>query len=311
MAFDEARGELLLFGDGCLWAWRGGQWVLLDCGEPPEGPGPRTGCAMAYDARREVTVLFGGLSGDLQEDTWEWNGAAWSQVDTGGAHPSARYVHAMAFDDARGETLLFGGYDGSFRDDTWTYDGAWTQHSPINQPDPRVESAAAFDRVRRKVVMYGGTGPDNAQTWVWDGNDWALVCLTGPDFEQPSLAFDPKTRLLLLQPADNSTTWAWSGDCWYDLGLAGPYAGVMGWAGTGATINLLGSRGSEGETWLLTMGGCGCPADWNGDGGVDTRDFIAFLGDWSAGRGDADRNRDGAVNTQDFLLYLNEWAAGC
>ncbi|MBK7403106.1 MAG: hypothetical protein IPJ41_00385 [Phycisphaerales bacterium] len=68
---------------------------------------------------------------------------------------------------------------------------------------------------------------------------------------------------------------------------------------------------------LLVNGGL-CAADWNGDGTVNTQDFIAYLNDWNAQRGAdcsggcaADLTGDGAVNTQDFLLFLNLWTAGC
>jgi len=54
-----------------------------------------------------------------------------------------------------------------------------------------------------------------------------------------------------------------------------------------------------------------CRADLNGDGVVNTLDFLAFLNLWTAGNRTADWNRDGTVNTLDFLAYLNEWVAGC
>ena len=31
----------------------------------------------------------------------------------------------------------------------------------------------------------------------------------------------------------------------------------------------------------------------------------------AGGDGSADFNGDGAINTQDFIAYLNAWAAGC
>ena len=55
----------------------------------------------------------------------------------------------------------------------------------------------------------------------------------------------------------------------------------------------------------------GCVADWNSDGAVNTQDFLAYLGDWSAGNAAADLNGDGSVNTQDFLVFLGLWSAGC
>ena len=54
-----------------------------------------------------------------------------------------------------------------------------------------------------------------------------------------------------------------------------------------------------------------CVADWNGDGSVNTQDFLAYLSDWASGDAGADVNGDGTVNTQDFLAYLNLWSAGC
>ncbi|MCC7389154.1 MAG: PQQ-binding-like beta-propeller repeat protein [Phycisphaerales bacterium] len=54
-----------------------------------------------------------------------------------------------------------------------------------------------------------------------------------------------------------------------------------------------------------------CVADFNGDGGVNTQDVLAFLNAWVAGDARADINGDGSVNTQDVLAYLNLWVAGC
>lgn len=54
-----------------------------------------------------------------------------------------------------------------------------------------------------------------------------------------------------------------------------------------------------------------CPADFNGDGNVDTLDFLAFLNAFNSGDPRADFNEDGSVNTLDFLAYLNAFAAGC
>ena len=51
-------------------------------------------------------------------------------------------------------------------------------------------------------------------------------------------------------------------------------------------------------------------ANCNGDGDVNTQDFLCYLGLWSAGDPAADCNGDGTVNTQDFLCYLGLWS-GC
>jgi hypothetical protein len=88
MSFDERAGVVLLYGGNFredtfedLWAWNGTRWTEI---RPPGAtPGPRRLHAMAYDAARDRTVLYGGAgprpSGgtDVYSDTWEWNGSRW------------------------------------------------------------------------------------------------------------------------------------------------------------------------------------------------------------------------------------------
>jgi hypothetical protein len=75
---------------------------------------------MAYDARRQRVVLFGGRgAAGLLSDTWEWDGTSWLPVQTTRS-PGPRAGHAMAYDSARGRLLLVGGTDGTWRlPDTW------------------------------------------------------------------------------------------------------------------------------------------------------------------------------------------------
>jgi len=54
-----------------------------------------------------------------------------------------------------------------------------------------------------------------------------------------------------------------------------------------------------------------CIADFNGDGIVNTQDFLAFLNAWSSGNTSADIDGNGTVNTLDFIMFLNLWNAGC
>ena len=61
----------------------------------------------------------------------------------------------------------------------------------------------------------------------------------------------------------------------------------------------------------LELVGTGCRVDLNGDGLVNTQDFLAFLNLWSSGNLAADWNVDGTVNTIDFVAFLNDWVAAC
>ncbi len=130
MAFDSTRNLTILFGGwdgtkffGDTWVFDGSVWTHLKTptgGDIP-GPSPRVFHRMAFDSARGVTVLFGGNDGADKNDTWEFDGAQWTQRDIPAPVPDARRGHAMAFDSGRNVTLLFGGQDGGilFFDDTW------------------------------------------------------------------------------------------------------------------------------------------------------------------------------------------------
>ena len=70
---------------------------------------------MAYDSDRDVVVLFGGqdASGNVLDDTWEWDGTTWLQVFSPGGPPTPRMDHAMIYDAASGNTIMHGGRDGN------------------------------------------------------------------------------------------------------------------------------------------------------------------------------------------------------
>jgi hypothetical protein len=85
-------------------------------------PSARSDHALAYDAARQVVVLFGGWTGAVAGDTWEFDGGSWSFRSPAPA-PSARDSHGMAFDSLRGVTVLFGGLDVARSAETWEWTG--------------------------------------------------------------------------------------------------------------------------------------------------------------------------------------------
>ncbi len=158
MAYDAAAGRAALF-DGAspppgLWAWDGA-WAYdaADSG-PPQQAGVREP-ALAYDAARNITVLFGGQGVD---DTWGWDGA-WRVVAAQAEGPPPRRSHAMAYDPVREVVVVFGGRanDDTFLQDTWEWDGdEWTAKAAGDPCSPgaevlehevgaRVDSAMAYD----------------------------------------------------------------------------------------------------------------------------------------------------------------------
>ncbi len=89
MAYDNVRKSVVIFGGFTLpafgalndmWEWTGTNWNQIT---PAVLPSARPGLGMASDTARNRIVLFGGLNfsgpGYLN-DTWEWDGSAWSNV---------------------------------------------------------------------------------------------------------------------------------------------------------------------------------------------------------------------------------------
>jgi Fungalysin metallopeptidase (M36)/Fungalysin/Thermolysin Propeptide Motif len=61
---------------------------------------------------------------------------------------------------------------------------------------------------------------------------------------------------------------------------------------------------------LICDPGVPCPADFNGDGGVDGADVEAFFIAWQAADSSADVNQDGGVDGQDLAAFFIPWQAG-
>jgi hypothetical protein len=60
-----------------------------------------------------------------------------------------------------------------------------------------------------------------------------------------------------------------------------------------------------GGFWSGAPGGSSCPADFDGDGDVDTADLLFLLGAWGTPDGDVDG--DGDTDTADLLDLLAAW----
>lgn len=186
----------------------------------------RAGHAMAFDATRGRTILFGGGNKEaVFGDTWEWDGQRWS-LRFPATSPPPRTRHAMAWDAVRQRIVLFGGRDQRDKTlaDTWEWDGVtWVQRMTAISPPERSDHAMAYDGARRKMVLMGGlsASAEYADTWEWDGSNWLLR--TPPVSPSPksahSMAFDAaRQRVVLFGSGANdrvqSETWEWDGMTW-------------------------------------------------------------------------------------------------
>ncbi|HEX4006090.1 MAG TPA: kelch repeat-containing protein [Acidobacteriaceae bacterium] len=148
MAYDPAQGQVVLFGGKAYfpseyyiidvndtWTWDGTTWTQAVPWGATGSPTARTGGSMAYDAALGQAVLFGGAGGVYTADTWGWNGAAWSELNSSGAaYLYGRADAAMAYDPVRDQMVLFGGgtYSVGVLSDTWTYQDSAADLSNAN-----------------------------------------------------------------------------------------------------------------------------------------------------------------------------------
>ena len=163
IVYDTARSQMVLFGGqgqssfaNDLWSYDGVGWTQLD-GGGANAPSPRFFHGMAYDVERDRVVVFGGSDGSTQfGDTWEWDGASWSQVT--GSSPPARSEQAMEYHPEADATVLYGGKGASGAlGDTWLYKaGRWFEVSDQYAPAARRHAVLTYSSQSDKMVMYGG-----------------------------------------------------------------------------------------------------------------------------------------------------------
>jgi len=239
-------------------AWRERTWSGA-------APSARSGHAMAHDAARGRTVLFGGAQ---TNETWEYDGSNWVRAATSG--PLARSLPAMAFDAARQRVVLFGGYGfvdglGTALADTWEWDGArWRQVASAGPP-ARSGAAMAFDAARGRLLLFGGSSAEGGllgDTWEWDGARWTLASAGGPSpRSQAAAAWDGPGRRVLLFGGFGAAgalgdTWAFGGGGWTQVASTGPAARgghAMAYDAARARVVLAGGSTpyvNQADTWV-------------------------------------------------------------
>jgi Galactose oxidase, central domain len=222
MAYDSARGEVVLFGGNDSQSRRtvNTPWALMRT--YPPSPLPRKGTDVFY------------------RDTWVWNGTDWAQRNPAQA-PSERFGHAMAYDAARKQVVLFGGSGGAGEtlNDTWVWDGTnWKKMNPVNIPPARTFATLAYDPNHHQIVMFGGMDVKGSakghyvfgDTWLWDGSNWTRAKPTGdlPEARDGAgMDYDRSHGRLVLfsgyvynsmgTGSPSFDSWTWNGSHWTKL----------------------------------------------------------------------------------------------
>lgn len=187
-------------------------------------PSPRIQAKMAFDESTGTGVLFGGRGIEdpatgithATTETWLWVRDQWI-LQFPANRPTPRSAHAMVYDSKRGRVLVFGGRAESTElrgkvtllNDLWAWqNGNWQQLDAANAPPVRQNPDLAYDRVRDRVIMFGGyryladgrTIDPLYDTWEFDGTSWTEVqtAANGPKVDKPLLAYDIERKQTIL-----------------------------------------------------------------------------------------------------------------
>ena len=140
-------------------------------------PKPRVEACAAYDRIRNEMVLFGGTGPDgFFNETWTFDGQAWTMHESQADGPSTRVGCGMTYDRRSRVVVMFGGNNNGSLNDTWEWNGtSWTQQSPQSSPSPRAYHAMLYHNSLNRVLVVGGNAGGCSlfkDTWAWDGNEW-------------------------------------------------------------------------------------------------------------------------------------------
>jgi len=225
-AYDVGHHEAVLFGRVApagnafdTWTWDGTTWTQLHPARSPGGD-----LVLAYDARRQQVVGFGGVS------TWTWDGTVWSQAHP--AHnPPSRGQEALVWDSKRERVLMIGGIAGanSFRSDVWAWDGRdWQRLAGDQYSD---QNTAAYFPNDDTVVVYPAPGRPTQMT-IFDGSSWSQRPAGTTELPQDGvISYDEALGTLVMfgehpNPPDGYTgrtpaTWTWDGNLWRQVDFGG------------------------------------------------------------------------------------------
>ncbi|NND71880.1 MAG: hypothetical protein HKN43_09890 [Rhodothermales bacterium] len=188
-------------------------------------PDARSGFAMTYDDLRGRVVIYGGtdIESNRRNDTWEWNGNQWLQIDATGPPPLSDAL--FTFDKSNGVTVVFGGRsEDGLTNDTWLFDGTKWMLADTSGPEPRQLGAMAYDESSERIILYGGSGEERrrlSDTWAWDGESWSELPTTdGPGgLGAHMMTFDDNLETVVIVGGyDGSNTlaqtWAFTNNDW-------------------------------------------------------------------------------------------------
>ncbi len=257
LAYDVPHQRALLLttnGQSRTWAFDSvlKQWAPLPLGAPAS----HYLGGLAYDAKRDKVVLFGGqdtIAFDPSPDTWEFDGARWAKSSA--APVSLFQTSQLAYDSVREAVVVLG--KTKITDtalNTYAFNGvSWSLQSASTVTSSRMMT---FDRVALKPLVYA-----QPTSWRLNQTVWQSLDSTGPQVIDGAIAHDSIRNRVIVFGGRNSAfvtlgdTWEWNGTLWAKKSSTGP---------TGAT-NLGATPTASGAMVVLSA-----RKTWSWDGTVWT-----------------------------------------
>lgn len=147
----------------------------------PSIPPARYLHSMAYDSKRDVIIIYGGIPLTWDEepyedfsDTWEYDGHCWHHIMTTQS-PGPLRLHTMAYDSAQDKTILFNPLGNEIvGKQTWLFNGTdWEKIEMETPPAPHDYTSIVYDSDRETLILFGGIAKEN--TWIFENHIWQPI----------------------------------------------------------------------------------------------------------------------------------------
>ena len=227
-----------------LWDWRReSRWHRIAVSATTTKPSERHQHGAAWDTRDNRLLVFGGMAAiGLRDDLWlfpETGTNVWESFvpAAGGTQPAKRAGHVAVWDPDGPRLLVFGGRgeNDSPHNDLWAWNvpalfwqvPSWqevTANAPATGPHARFGHAAAWDRLNKRLFVFGGDadGGSRNDLWAWSTQfGWIMMTVNGDATAPPkrawhAAAWDRSVNRLLVFGGMRATgatvndLWEWS-----------------------------------------------------------------------------------------------------